>query len=93
MHTAAVLTTALTATAAIVGWWHTRRALIRERAASRITAAAQAREHQARLDTARAAMQRRLNREAVLREADLVLDRALDQYTQHDQHESGDTDG
>lgn len=90
---AAVLTTAL-ALAALVGWWHTRRALHEERAARRISEAALVRGHRATTAAARQAMDGRLAREAVLRAADLVLDDALAQHYLHNPNRmEGDGDG
>ncbi|MDX3232922.1 hypothetical protein [Streptomyces sp. ME19-01-6] len=89
---AAVLTTALALAA--VGWWHTRRALIEERAARRINEAALTRGHRASTAAARRAMDGRLAAEAVLRAADLVLDDALAQHYLHNPHHTeGDGDG
>lgn len=88
----AVLTTVI-ALAAIVGWWHTRRALTWERAARHINEAALVREHRATSTAARRAMDRRLAAEAVLKAADLVLDDALARHYQHNpHHKEGDPD-
>lgn len=76
------------ALAAAVGWWRTRRALIVERAVRRIGDATAAREQAGRLALARRVLTRRLTEEAVLREADRVLDAALAQY-----HQFYDTEG
>jgi Flp pilus assembly protein TadB len=93
MYVMAVLTTVI-ALAAVVGWWRARRALTGERAARRISEAAMVREHEATAGIARRAMDRRLYREAALREADRVLDEALAQYYLHDPHNTeGDGDG
>ena len=88
----AVLTTAI-ALAASVGWWHTRRALIAERAARRISEAALVRRDRATTAAARRAMDDRLAREAVVRAAELVVDRALAQHYLNKPHLEGDGDG
>lgn len=89
---AAVLTTALAL--AVVGWWHTRRALVSERAARRISEAALVRGHRATSAAASRAMDGRLAREAVMRAADRVLDDALAQHYLHNpNHMEGDGDG
>ncbi|MFJ1993045.1 hypothetical protein [Streptomyces asiaticus] len=79
---AAVLTTVI-ALAAVCGWRHTRRALIGERAARRISEAALVREQRAAAEETEAA-------EQVLRAAGQVLDAALAQHYQH--HKEGDPD-
>ncbi|MFD8516496.1 hypothetical protein ACFV27_36825 [Streptomyces antimycoticus] len=83
-----VVPTTVIALAAAVAWWRARRALLLERAVRRIGDAAAAREHAGRLDLARRVLRRRLAEEAVLREADRVLDAALAQY-----HQFYDTEG
>ena len=94
MHYLTAVSVTVIALAAIVGWWHTRRALTGERAARRISEAALVRDHQATTRIARRAMDGRLAREAVLREADRILDAALAQHYQHDpHHKEGDSDG
>jgi hypothetical protein len=89
----AVPTTAL-ALAAAVGWWRTRRALITERAVRRISDVTAAREQAGRLALARHALTRHLADEAVLREADRVLDAAIVQFHQYyDTDPEGGSDG
>lgn len=78
---------------AAVGWWRTRRALIVERAVRRIGDATAEREQAARLSLARRVLARRFAEQAVLHEADRVLDAALAQYHQHyDTTEGGSDD-
>jgi hypothetical protein len=79
---AAVLATVI-ALAALGGWHRTRRALVQERAARRISEAVLVREH-------RAVTQQTAADEAVLRAAAAVLDEALAQHYLH--NKEGDSD-
>ena len=79
---AAVLTTVI-ALAAVCGWQRTRRALVSERAARRISEAVLAREHRAMTQQAAAD-------EAVQRAAAAVLDEALAQHYLHNTEGDGD---
>lgn len=79
---AAVLTTVI-ALAAACGWHRTRRALVSERAARRISEAVLVREH-------RAMTQQTAADEAVQRAAAAVLDEALAQHYLH--NKEGDSD-
>ena len=84
----------LTATVATIGWWKQRRALIAERAAARLSAVFQQREHAADLadvqDTAMQALRANLAAELVVAEAERIVDHAYTQTTSSTLREGDD---
>ena len=92
-----VLTTSLavlTATVATIGWWKQRRALIAERAARRLSAVFQQREHAADLaaqqDAAIQTLRINLAAELVVAEAERIVDHAYTQTTSSTLREGDD---
>ena len=86
----------LTATVATIGWWKQRRALIAERAAARLSAVFQQREHAADLaaqqDAAIQTLRINLAAELVVAEAERIVDHAYTQTTSSTFLREGDDD-